>query len=82
MGGAVTNLAAVKHGLVEYDPDIVHGTVLERAEIDRQIELYRTRNAAQRRRSSASNPSEPTSSSPVRASCAPCSTSSGGSRSG
>ncbi len=49
MGGAVTNLSAVKHGLVEYDPDIVHGTVLERAEIDRQIELYRTRNAAQRR---------------------------------
>jgi exopolyphosphatase/guanosine-5'-triphosphate,3'-diphosphate pyrophosphatase len=41
MGGAVTNLAAVKHGLVRYEPDIVQGTVLDRTEIDRQIELYR-----------------------------------------
>ena len=49
MGGAVTNLAAVKHGLSEYDPDIVQGTVLDRAEIDRQIEVYRTRSADQRR---------------------------------
>lgn len=49
MGGAVTNLAAVKHGLEVYDPDAVHGTVLEHDEIDRQIELYRTRTAEQRR---------------------------------
>ena len=49
MGGAVTNLAAVKHGLARYDPDIVQGTVLDRAEIDRQIELYRTRDVDQRR---------------------------------
>ena len=49
MGGAVTNLAAVKHGLAEYDPDVVQGTVLDRAEIDRQIEVYRTRGADERR---------------------------------
>ncbi len=49
MGGAVTNLAAVKHGLAEYDADIVQGTVLDRAEIDRQIEFYRTRTAEERR---------------------------------
>jgi exopolyphosphatase/guanosine-5'-triphosphate,3'-diphosphate pyrophosphatase len=49
MGGAITNIAAVKHGLKTYDPDIVHGTVLHRAEIDRQIELYRARSAAERR---------------------------------
>jgi len=49
MGGAVTNLTAVKHGLAVYDRDVVHGTVLDRAEIDRQIELYRTRDADQRR---------------------------------
>jgi exopolyphosphatase/guanosine-5'-triphosphate,3'-diphosphate pyrophosphatase len=48
MGGAVTNLAAVKHGLAVYDPDVVQGTVLDRAEIDRQIELYRTRDAEAR----------------------------------
>lgn len=49
MGGTVTNLAAVKHGLERYDPDVVHGTVLDLAEIDRQIELYRTRGAGRRR---------------------------------
>ena len=49
MGGAVTNLAAVKHGLAEYDPEIVQGTELDQAEIDRQLELYRTRTADERR---------------------------------
>jgi exopolyphosphatase/guanosine-5'-triphosphate,3'-diphosphate pyrophosphatase len=49
MGGALTNLAAVKHGLAAYDPEIVQGTELDRAEIDRQIELYRIRTADERR---------------------------------
>jgi exopolyphosphatase/guanosine-5'-triphosphate,3'-diphosphate pyrophosphatase len=49
MGGALTNLAAVSHGLTDYHPDVVHGTVLARAEIDRQIELYRTSSTEQRR---------------------------------
>ena len=50
MGGAVTTLAAVRHELAVYDPDVVRGTVLERVEVDRQIELYRTRTADERRR--------------------------------
>jgi exopolyphosphatase/guanosine-5'-triphosphate,3'-diphosphate pyrophosphatase len=49
MGGVVTNMTAVKHQLAKYDPAIVQGTVLDRAEIDRQIELYRSQNAAARR---------------------------------
>ena len=49
LGGAVTNLAAVKHGLAAYDPEVVQGTELDLAEIDRQIELYRTRTADERR---------------------------------
>jgi exopolyphosphatase/guanosine-5'-triphosphate,3'-diphosphate pyrophosphatase len=49
MGGAVTNLAAVKHGLTTYDPDVIQGTRLAREEIGRQIELYRTRTADERR---------------------------------
>ncbi len=48
MGGAVTNLAAVKHELATYNPDVVHGTVLDRAEIDRQIDSYRSTDAAGR----------------------------------
>ena len=49
MGGAVTNMAAVKHGLATYDPDVVRGTVLDRAELDRQIEQYRSQDAEARR---------------------------------
>jgi exopolyphosphatase / guanosine-5'-triphosphate,3'-diphosphate pyrophosphatase len=49
MGGAVTNLAAVELGLAVYDPDAIQGTRLHREAIDRQIELYRTRTAEQRR---------------------------------
>jgi exopolyphosphatase/guanosine-5'-triphosphate,3'-diphosphate pyrophosphatase len=49
MGGAVTNMAAVKHELARYDAEKVQGTVLDAAEIDRQIELYRTRSADERR---------------------------------
>ncbi len=49
MGGAITNITAVKHELATYDPDVVQGTVLDRAEIDRQIELYRSRDAEARR---------------------------------
>ena len=45
----MTNLAAVHHGLAVYDPAIVHGTVLDAAAIDRQIEIYRTSDAATRR---------------------------------
>ena len=50
IGGAVTNLAAVKHELATYDPEVVQGTVLDVAEIDRQIELYRTSGPEERRR--------------------------------
>ncbi len=50
MGGAVTNLTAVQHALAEYDPTVVQGAVLDIAEVDRQIELYRTRTADQRRK--------------------------------
>ena len=49
MGGTVTNLAAVKQGLASYDPEVVHGTVLDCEEVDRQIELYRTRTSDERR---------------------------------
>jgi exopolyphosphatase/guanosine-5'-triphosphate,3'-diphosphate pyrophosphatase len=49
MGGALTNLTAVKLGLATYDPDAVQGTVLDRDEIDGQIERYRSRDAEARR---------------------------------
>ncbi len=49
MGGAITNITAVKHAMAVYDPAVVQGTVLEHAELDRQIELYRGLDADARR---------------------------------
>ena len=49
LGGGITNMAAVKHGLPRYDAEVVQGTELDTTEIDRQIELYRTRSADDRR---------------------------------
>jgi exopolyphosphatase/guanosine-5'-triphosphate,3'-diphosphate pyrophosphatase len=50
IGGTSTNLAAVQHGLASYDPGVVHGTVIDATEIERQIEDYRRRTADERRR--------------------------------
>ena len=50
MGGAATNITAVKLGLARYDPDAVQGTIIDRTEIDRQIDLYRSMDAEARRR--------------------------------
>jgi exopolyphosphatase / guanosine-5'-triphosphate,3'-diphosphate pyrophosphatase len=49
MGGAITNITAVKHALATYDPAVVQGTTLDRDEIDRQIERYRSTDADGRR---------------------------------
>jgi exopolyphosphatase / guanosine-5'-triphosphate,3'-diphosphate pyrophosphatase len=49
MGGAITNMTAVMLGLDFYDPDAVQGSVLSRHEIERQIELLRTRDVEARR---------------------------------
>ncbi|MGA7462800.1 MAG: Ppx/GppA phosphatase family protein [Candidatus Korobacteraceae bacterium] len=50
MGGANTNIAAVKHKMAKYDADVIQGSVLERAEVERQIELYRTSSLDDRRK--------------------------------
>ena len=49
MGGALTNMAAVSHGLTTYDPDVVQGSTLDVAEIDRQIRLYAASGGEDRR---------------------------------
>jgi exopolyphosphatase / guanosine-5'-triphosphate,3'-diphosphate pyrophosphatase len=50
MGGAVTNITAVMLGLARYDADVVQGARLDRAEVERQIELYRSHSIDDRRR--------------------------------
>jgi exopolyphosphatase/guanosine-5'-triphosphate,3'-diphosphate pyrophosphatase len=49
MGGAVTNMTAVMLELATYDAGRVQGATLDRAEVDRQIELYRSRDPDARR---------------------------------
>ena len=49
MGGAITNMTAVMLGLAPYDPEVVQGSELGRAAVDRQIELYRAYDLEQRR---------------------------------
>ncbi len=49
MGGAITNIAAVKHSLAKYDPNVIQGSVIDRAEVERQIELYRSKSLDDRR---------------------------------
>ena len=49
IGGAITNLAGVELGLERYEPGRVRGFTLTAAEVDRQIELYRARDAEERR---------------------------------
>jgi exopolyphosphatase / guanosine-5'-triphosphate,3'-diphosphate pyrophosphatase len=49
MGGTVTNLTAVKHRLTKYDPGVVQGSVIDRAEIEQQIQLYCSRTLEERR---------------------------------
>jgi exopolyphosphatase / guanosine-5'-triphosphate,3'-diphosphate pyrophosphatase len=49
MGGAITNMTAVMLGLAPYDPEVVQGTVLARAAVDSQIDLYRAYDVEARR---------------------------------
>ena len=49
MGGAITNITAVSLSLATYDPDAVQGATLTLSEVDRQIELYRSMGATERR---------------------------------
>jgi exopolyphosphatase/guanosine-5'-triphosphate,3'-diphosphate pyrophosphatase len=39
----------VQHALTTYDPDVVQGGTLQRAEVERQIEVYRSKNDEDRR---------------------------------
>jgi exopolyphosphatase/guanosine-5'-triphosphate,3'-diphosphate pyrophosphatase len=49
MGGAVTNLAAMQLELEPYDPDVIQGSVLRRADVTRQIDRLRRLDATRRR---------------------------------
>ncbi len=50
MGGTVTGLGAVYHKMAVYDPDVIQGSVLTLAEVERQIKMYRSQTIEERRR--------------------------------
>lgn len=49
MGGTVTSMGAVKHKMVKYDPDVIQGSTLTRADIAEQIGEYSHRTIEQRK---------------------------------
>jgi exopolyphosphatase/guanosine-5'-triphosphate,3'-diphosphate pyrophosphatase len=49
MGGTVTSMGAVKHKMVKYDPNVIQGSSLTRADIAEQVKEYSARTVAQRR---------------------------------
>ena len=49
MGGAITNMAAVKHKMAKYDPNVIQGSQIERSEVERQIEQLSTHSLEERR---------------------------------
>ncbi len=49
MGGTVTSLGAVYHKMKVYDADVIQGSVLTLDEVERQMEMYRSRTIAERR---------------------------------
>ena len=42
MGGTITNLAAIKHKLAKYDPNIIQGSKLTLADVTEQMEHFRS----------------------------------------
>ena len=49
MGGTVTSLGAVHHMMKVYDPDVIQGSTLALAEVERQVEMCRARTIEERR---------------------------------
>ena len=49
MGGTVTSLGAVHHEMAVYDPDVIQGSVLKLSEVERQVEMFRSRTIDERR---------------------------------
>jgi len=50
MGGTVTSLGAVMHGMETYEPDVIQGSTLSIAEVRRQVEMFRWMTIAERAR--------------------------------
>ncbi|KPA09501.1 exopolyphosphatase [Candidatus Magnetomorum sp. HK-1] len=50
IGGAVTTMAAVKHKMVTYSPEIIQGTILRKQDIYNQIDMFSSKSILQRKK--------------------------------
>jgi exopolyphosphatase/guanosine-5'-triphosphate,3'-diphosphate pyrophosphatase len=48
--GAITTMAAVKHQISDYDPEVIHGSILTQKDVLTQINLYASKTIDQRKR--------------------------------
>ena len=49
VGGAVSNLSAIKYKLAVYDPEVIHGCQLYLSDLKKQIELFKSKTIAERK---------------------------------
>lgn len=49
MGGTVTSMGAVKHKMVKYDPAVIQGSTLTKADVQNQIKEYSSRTIEERK---------------------------------
>ncbi|OQX70720.1 MAG: phosphatase [Candidatus Cloacimonas sp. 4484_275] len=49
IGGTVTSMGAVKHKMEKYNPEIIQGSTMELEEVERQIELYKSKTIEERK---------------------------------
>jgi exopolyphosphatase/guanosine-5'-triphosphate,3'-diphosphate pyrophosphatase len=49
MGGTVTSLGAVHHMMKIYDPNVIQGSTLSLVEVERQVDMYRSKTVEERR---------------------------------
>jgi len=48
--GAITTMAAVKHQIADYDPDLIHASILTRQDVLDQINLFASNTVSQRKK--------------------------------
>lgn len=49
IGGTVTSMGAVMHKMLKYDPDIIQGSQLTLAEVNKQITMYQRKTIEERK---------------------------------
>jgi len=49
IGGTVTSMGAVMHKMAKYDPNVIQGSSITLHEVNRQLEMYKSKNVEQRK---------------------------------